>query len=617
MHPDHERYKLFSRRAAILAGAKVALMSALVRRKYYLQVLQSGRYTMLAEDNRINVYLLSPPRGLIIDRFGVLLADNRQDYRAVIIAERTDDVARTLAALAPVLHIDDAERSRILRAVGRRRSFVPITIRENLTWEQVSRIEVNAPDLPGVIIEAGLSRHYPEGEAAAHLVGYVGAVDENEVTGDPLLELPDFRIGKSGVQRYYDATLRGSAGTSQVEINAHGRVIRELARRQGKPGGTVTLTLDAEIQRFAVERLGKESGSAVVLDVHGGEVLVLASTPSFDPSAFDKGISTKYWQELVGNPRAPLTNKAITGQYAPGSTFKLVVVMAALEAGVVSKSNEVYCRGFINFGDSRFHCWKRRGHGWLALMEAITRSCDVFFYDLAMRTGIDRIAAMAKRLGFGEKVGLDLIGERKGLVPDRDWKRAQFEAPWQKGETLIAGIGQGYLLATPLQLAVMTARLVNGGYAVTPHLTGSAGPDLEAPEPRPPFPSLGVSSAALEFVREGMRRVVNEPIGTAYRARIKEPDAPMGGKTGTSQVRRITMAERARGVLKNEDIEWARRDHALFVGYAPVTSPRYAIAVVVEHGGGGSRAAAPVARDILRQVLRRDPARRGGGRREG
>jgi penicillin-binding protein 2 len=610
MNPDIERQRLFTRRAAVLGGVKVLLLSTLFGRLYYLQVMESDRYTMLAEENRINVRLLAPPRGLILDRNGVPLVRNRQDYRAVLVAERVPDreVERTLDALATILPIGKDDRRRIMREIARNNGFVPVTVRDHLEWENVAKIEINAPALPGVTIETGMSRDYLLGPAAAHIIGYVGAVDESELTNEPLLRLPDFRIGKNGVERVYDLALRGEAGTSQVEINAHGRVIRELSRREPKIGRSLRLTIDAEIQRFAYERLGEESGAVVVMDVHTGAILALASAPGYDPNAFDSGISIREWRALVSNPRAPLTNKAIGGQYAPGSTFKTIVALAALESGTIKPNHAVTCYGVTQLGDSRFHCWKKGGHGTLALHEAIKQSCDVYFYDVAQRTGVDRIAAMAKRFGLGEKLGIDLPGERPGVVPTQEWKRKTMNQPWYPGETLVFGIGQGYVLTTPLQLAVMTARIANGGRAVLPHLAMDEVRGSEIlPRPRPNFPSIGVPTAVLETVKKGMYGVVNEPGGTAGRSRIDNPQFLMAGKTGTSQVRRIGAAERATGVIRNEDLQWEQRDHALFISYAPADAPRYACVVVVEHGGGGSAVAAPIARDVLIEVEKRSP----------
>lgn len=614
MHRDAERQKLFNRRMAILAGGKLALFSALIGRMYYLQVIESERYQTLADENRINLRLLPPPRGRIVDRYGLPMAINQQNYRVLVVPEQARDVEATLEALASVVPVTEADRRRILRDVRRRRRFVPVTVRENLNWGEVARIEVNAPDLPGVSIDVGQTRYYPYGGDTAHALGYVAAVSEKELSGDPLLELPGFRIGKSGVEKAHDLTLRGVGGSSQVEVNAFGRVIRELSRQEGQPGAEVMLTIDLELQKYVSQRLGDESASAVVLDVHNGDILALASTPSFDPNAFNRGLTAEEWRALVANPRAPLTNKPIAGLYAPGSAFKMVVALAALERGVITPKQRVFCPGFLQLGDARFHCWKKRGHGSVDMHAGISQSCDVYFYELARRVGVDRIAQMAQRLGLGENLGLDLPGEQTGLIPSRKWKLAATGTPWQGGETLIAGIGQGYILVTPMQLAVMTARLVNGGYAVQPRVTrGVKAAGNDGGQPRTAFKNLGLNAQHLELVRAATDAVCNEPTGTAFRARITQKGLEMGGKTGTSQVRRITKAEREHGVRKNEDLPWKERDHALFVGYAPLSAPRYAVAVVVEHGGGGAAKAAPIARDILLTIQQREQLRQGPG----
>jgi penicillin-binding protein 2 len=385
-------------------------------------------------------------------------------------------------------------------------------------------------------------------------------------------------------------------------------VIRELARQDGEPGQDVVVTIDSELQGYVNRRLGEESAAAVVMDVADGDLLAMSSVPSFDPNAFNLGLSGTAWRGLVNNPRKPLTNKAIAGQYPPGSTFKMVVALAAMEAGIVGPGHRVFCNGAMRLGTHKFHCWrwKHGGHGWVDMRQAIEQSCDVFFYDVARKVGVDRIAAMAERLGLGVLHDIGVTGERAGLVPTRNWKLATLGKHWQGGETLITGIGQGYVLTTPLQLAVMTARMVNGGVAVKPRLTR---PEIEAggPPAAPPAP-LGFAPSALAVVLDGMSDVINGKRGTARDFRL-EGEVRMGGKTGTAQVRRISKAERARGVRKNEEKPWEERDHGLFVGYAPIDAPRYACAVVIEHGGGG-RAAAEVCRDILQETLRRDPLRR-------
>ena len=598
MYNNAERYKSFSRRTALLAGGKLLLTGLLVSRMYQLQVVESGKYRTLAEDNRINLQLLPPLRGRILDRYGHPVAVNREDYKVILVAEQVEDVEATLAALARLIRLDDGERRRILRGVRRRRGFVPVTVRENLKWEDVSRIEVNAPDLPGISIEVGQSRQYPYGEDFAHVLGYVAAVSKGETGDDPLLSLPGFKIGKAGIERAFDTGLRGGAGNRQVEVNAMGRVIRELSRREGQTGKDVRLTLDRDLQIEAVNLLRRQkSAAAVIMDVETGDVLVLASVPGFDPNAFVTGLSSREWARLSGDPLSPLSDKAIAGQFSPGSTFKMIVALAALEAGIIDPDHRVRCAGHVQLGNRRFHCWKKHGHGRQDMIGALQHSCDVYFYKLAERTGIDRIAEMSERFGLGSKTEIGLPGEKDGLVPTRAWKRATRGVSWQRGDTYNAGIGQGFLTATPLQLAVMSARLANGRVAVTPRLSGTGNPVFEP---------LGISDGGLEVVREGMYRVCNLRGGTAYKARIPEEGFEMSGKTGTVQVRRISKRERLSGVLKNEELPWNRRDHALFVGFAPSHRPRYAAAVVVMHGGSGSGVAAPIVRDLLSAVQRKE-----------
>jgi penicillin-binding protein 2 len=612
MNKDPSRIKSFSRRVAILGGGKVVLLSILAGRMYQLQVIESDKYKTLADENRINLRLLPPPRGRINDRYGRPLAINQENYRVTLVAEQVRDIDTMLDTLSGIISLEDYERQRILREVRRRRGFVPVTVRENLNWRDVSRIEVNAPDLPGLSIEVGQSRQYPFADDFAHVLGYVAAVSEKEVTGDPLLELPGFKIGKNGIERTFDLNLRGKAGNSQVEVNALGRVIRELSRQEGQPGDDLRLTIDRDLQKIAADRLRDEkSAAAVVMDIRNGDVLALSSVPGYDPNEFVTGLSSRTWQRLINDPHTPLINKAISGQYAPGSTFKLVVALAALEAKIVGPDHRVFCKGFTQLGNAKFHCWKEHGHGWMDMTDAHKNSCDVYFYDIAERIGIDRIAAMAKKLGFGSKTGIDLPSEKGGVIPTRAWKKALIGTAWQQGETLISGIGQGFILTTPLQLAVMTARIANGGEAVVPRLVRPAGPEKPGENVgKTGFKPLGISKRALDIVRDGMNRVTNEQRGTAYAARIKEEGMEMSGKTGTAQVRRISKAERDTRVLKNHERPWRERDHALFVGYAPSDNPRYAVAVVVEHGGGGSKVAAPIARDLLLATQKRDPANR-------
>ena len=609
MHRDSDRARVFTRRALLLGGGQACLFGALAARLYYLQVVNADQYALLADENRINHRVLPPARGQVFDRHGVPLALNRPTYRVLVIPEQAKDVPATLAALGRLIPLSAERIALVLEEVRRRRAFVPILVRDDLNWTEVSRVAINAPGLPGIALDAGLVRQYPMDEVMAHVLGYVGPVAETELTGEPLLELPEFRIGKNGIEKTYDEVLRGRAGLSRFEVNALGREIKELYRQDGEPGRNLTLTIDLDLQRYAHERLAQEpSASAVVMDVDTGGLLALVSVPTFAPTAFNNGLGQDTWRDLTTNALAPLVNKAISGQYPPGSTFKMIVALAALEAGAVGPDHEVHCLGHLRLGRHTFHCWRRWGHGSLKLVDAIAQSCDVYFYELARKVGVDAIAAMARRFGLGARLAVDLPSERAGLVPDRDWKLATRGVPWQRGETLVVGIGQGFLLSTPLQLAVMTARIANGGRAVRPWLVrGEAG--QANPKSGEAAPSLGVSSWALSFIQKGMYEVVNGERGTARGSQLALRDIAMAGKTGTSQVRRISRAERATGVVKNEDKPWEERDHALFVAYAPYHEPRYAVAVVVEHGGSGSQAAGPIARDLMAKALELDPGR--------
>jgi penicillin-binding protein 2 len=592
---DRARKSQLTRRAVLLGAAQVGGFALLAGRMYQLQVLESDQYTTLAERNRIGLRLEVPTRGVILDRHGHPLAANRVAYRISVVPEIAGDIDAVLQRLHEIVPLDDAQRERIQEQMSRQRAFVPVTVYDHLSWQEIAQIGVHGPELPGVEISITKRRIYPEGTIGAHIIGYVGAVSKGELNGDPVLGLPDFRIGKSGVEKSYDLSLRGTAGRRKVEVNAIGRTIRELDHVPEQPGAALNLAIDSHLQGFASKAFGDETGAAVVMDADNGEVFALASRPTFDPSLFTDGIGHADWQQLVNALDAPLVNKAIAGQYAPGSTFKMVVALAALESGLVTPKTAFHCSGFLEVGKGRFHCWHRGGHGTVNLHSGLVESCDVYFYEVARRIGIGRIAEMARKLGFGHKLDIDLPGELGGLMPDKEWKKRRYNQPWQIGESLIAGIGQGYVLATPLQLAVMTARLVNGGKMVKPQLKAVSGAEQE-------LPSLGVDPANVDVIVRAMVAVTSEPRGTARASQIPAPGMQMGGKTGTSQVRRITTRERRSGVLRNQERPREHRDHALFVGFAPIERPRFVTAVIVEHGGGGSTAAAPIARDILMET---------------
>ena len=587
------------RRALLLGGIQAAFVGVLGARLRYMQVEQADQFRLLAEENRVAIRLVPPARGQIFDRNGVLVAGNEQNYRVTITREDAGDVEAVLRRLATGIPLSEEDIEKTLREVRRRSPFVPHIVAERLTWDQLSWISVNAPALPGVQPEVGLSRAYPLDEDFAHAVGYVGPVSENDLAQlenpDPVLQIPKFQIGKIGVERRLEDALRGTAGSRRIEVNAAGRVMRELDRREGDEGADVVLTLDAALQNYARIRMGDESASAVVMDVESGDLLAVTSAPSFDPNLFVRGISNAEFRGLMDDDHRPLSNKAVQGAYPPGSTFKMVTALAALEAGVITPETSVRCPGHYDAGGRRFHCWKRGGHGSVNLTKSLSESCDVYYYDISQRVGIDAIAAMAARLGLGVRHDLPMSAIAEGLNPNRAWKAERRGQEWRIGDTINASIGQGYVLSSPLQLAVMTARLATGR-AVLPRLVKAVD---GAEVPLAPAEPLGLGAENLRAVQRGMWAVTNTQSGTAFSSRAVDEKTLIAGKTGTSQVRNISTAERARGVLRNDQLPWNRRDHALYVAYAPIEAPRLAVSVVVEHGGGGSGVAAPIARDIL------------------
>ncbi len=584
-----------TRRALFLGGAQLAFMGVLGLRMRWLQVDQADQYLLLAEENRINIRLIPPARGLIYDRKGRLIGDNEQNYRITVVREDAGDVDETLARLARIVALDGDEIERARRELNRLSPFVPVTIADRLEWNDIAAVAVNAPALPGVTPEVGLSRRYPLIEDFAHVVGYVGPVSDYDLERledtDPLLQIPKFQIGKIGVETRLEQHLRGKAGTRRIEVNAVGRVIRELDRVEGEPGANIQLTVNAELQNYVQARIAHESAAAVVMDVHNGDLLAVGSTPSYDPNKFVRGISVADYRELTENIYRPLANKAVQGTYPPGSTFKMMTALAGLESGVITAEDTFYCPGHTELGGRRFHCWRRGGHGAVNLHDSLKHSCDVYYYELAQRVGIDNISAMARRFGMGERFDIEMSGIASGLTPTRAWKRERRGEDWVIGDSLNASIGQGFVLASPLQLAVMTARIATG-QMVMPRLVRS----IDGIEQIPPeAPSMDLNPAYLRAVQRGMYAVSNDMRGTAYSSHIAEETMRMAGKTGTSQVRSA--------VVNNANVPWEQRDHALFVAYAPYEAPRVAVSVVVEHGGGGSSVAAPIARDIILQTL--------------
>ncbi|APX21894.1 MAG: penicillin-binding protein 2 [Rhodobacteraceae bacterium] len=584
-----------TRRGLMLGGAQLAFAGVLGLRMHHMQVDQADEFRLLAEENRVNIHLIPPSRGRIFDREGRVIADNEPTYRITMRREDAGDVEDVIRRLSALVELDEKEVARALEEMRTSPPFLQVTIADRVSWDAISRVAVNAPALPGVTPEVGLSRFYPQHQTFAHVVGYVGPVSDRDLARyedpEPVLRIPRFQIGKVGIEAKFEDRLRGSAGAKRVEVNAVGRVMRELDRREGEAGADMQLTVDSELQDYIKARLGEESASAVVMDVENGDVLAIASSPSYDPNKFVRGISVKDYGELRENNHRPLASKTVQDAYPPGSTFKIVTVLAGLEAGIIGPDDTVYCPGYLEVGSRRFHCWKRAGHGHVNLERSLRDSCDVYYYDLAMKVGIEKIADMGRRLGLGAAPDVPMSAVTAGLMPDKEWKRRERGAEWLIGDTVNASIGQGFVLTSPLQQAIMVSRVATGR-AVSPRLVRSIG-GIESPSGA--GAPLDIDPQHLRWVRKAMFSVSNSRRGTAYRSRIIADDMRMAGKTGTSQV--------LNRVVRNSDVPWEERDHALFVNFAPFEAPRVAVSIVVEHGGGGSSTAAPIARDITLQAL--------------
>lgn len=607
----YERMRILSQRMLALIGIFLLLVVALIARLFYLQIIEGDKYLRMAEKNRTAIHQTLPPRGYIYDRNGVKLAENRKTFLAVLMREQAPDYRKTLENFQKVIPLDEEELVRIEKEIKRKRPFMPIRIKDNLSFEEAAKIQLNAPDLMGIQTQEETTRLYPLGMQAAHVVGYVSLLTEKDMVNDPespLLDLPGYRIGRVGAEEAFESVLQGKPGMRKTEINALGRSMRVLMEEKAQKGENMTLTIDARLQDFALRAMGDEAGSVVVTDIYTGEILALVSTPAFDSNVFTMPIPTKVWRGLIDNEKKPLQNKAINGIYSPGSIFKLVVALAGLETGQITKERRIFCSGRIEIGNHFFHCWKKGGHGHLTLEEALMHSCDVYFYQVAQEIGPDKILEVAHRLGFGELTGIGLTGEKKGLLPSRAWKKERYDEGWRLGDTLNLSIGQGYLSVTPVQIARAVAQIVNGGYPITLRLVKTENPKRDdISDKTRSSEKLGFKSSHIQLIKSGMNMVVNKPGGTGYRARLNLNGQTMGGKTASTQVRRISMKERKSGVISQDKLPWKYRDHAMFAAFAPVEKPRFVVIVAVEHGGGGARTAAPIASRIMREVLRLYP----------
>lgn len=596
-NPEIEKSNIISRRSFIVSGAKMALLTALGARLYFLQVKEGNKYKDLAEGNRIRLIPIMPRRGVIKDRNGKVLAEGIPRYQLKYRPPKGSDAKENFLKIAEIISLSEEKKKAILDKIDDPKTSYPILIENFLEWENIAKLKVKSRDFKGMDVHFVESRNYPYANVMSHITGYTGQINEysdtNKKLFGQLLRHPDLRVGKTGIERTMQKTLLGEPGIVEMEVDSRGRFIKEVGYRGQVRGHNLRLSIDALLQEKVVELLkGKggvmtEGASAVVLDVKTGDVLSLASVPDYDPNQFIKGITQSELNDLYANVDKPFINKAISKKYPPGSTFKPLVAIAALQENLIHRGTTVFCNGHIESGDRKFHCWKEEGHGTVNLDDAIAQSCNVYFYEVAKLMGIEKMAKYARLMGLGEETGIPLPLEVSGLVPDKKWKWKNYREGWFEGETLNTSIGQGYLSATTLQLATMAARIASGGKAVKPRLV------LENNQPKPQFDYIkGISGRNVQIVQAAMVQVVNSYFGTAFRSRIYEPQHKFAGKTGTSQ---ITGAD---GIKKHK--RGFEENHSIFIGYAPVYDPRFATAVVVEYGGSGSAAAAPIARDILK-----------------
>ena len=591
-----------TRRGLLVGGLQLGFCGLLAWRMHHLQVEKAESFRLIADENRINIRLIPNQRGEIYDRNGVKLAGNEASYKITMVAEDAGDINLILERLSKIIKLSPEDINRSKAELDRSAKFLPVTIVDRLDRDDIAKIAVNAPMLPGINPEIGFSRTYPLGEIFAHVVGYVGPVSSRDLElredPDPLLRIPRFQIGKVGIERELETALRGKAGTKRVEVNALGRVMREIERKEGSKGANLKLTLDTNLQAYVRARFGTESASVVVIDCKSGEILAICSSPAYDPNKFVRGISFNDYGILRDDNHRPLASKTVQDAYPPGSTFKMVTVLAALEAGIIDHREKIRCNGHVEVSSRKFHCWKRDGHGNVDLVKSLRESCDVYYYELAQRVGIEKIAEVARVLGLGKSFNIEMSAVTSGIVPDKLWKQNARSREWVVGDTVNSSIGQGYVLSSPLQLAVMMARIATGNEILPKLIKSINGFESDAVPGE-----LSLNKNNLQLVRKALFEVTNDKRGTAYHSRVLDKKSKIIGKSGTSQVRNISTVERTLGVLENKDLPWDQRDHALFVNYAPYDNPKIAVSVVVEHGGSGSTVAAPIARDITLQAI--------------
>ena len=590
---DKKQYSALNRRTFILYLLKLSLFSVVGWRLYNIQIKESDKYKTLSKNNQIDIEIIYPLRGKIFDINNNLLVSNKKVFDIYIIPENTKNLNKTLNQISEILKIDFSKKRKIIELSKKVQKFEKIKIFENINWQDLEKIENNKLNIDGIFIAQDYMRVYQYGNIFSHLLGYINKPNSEEISLPFIADMPDLDIGKEGLEKNFNRILVGKSGQREIEVNSFGRIIREISRVDSNKGKDLQITLDFRLQQYSMNLLNAHrAGSVVVMNIENGDIKTIASTPFYDPNKIIKKPNKDYWDSLLSNNLSPLTFRSVQGLYAPGSTFKMIVAIAGLYYGVINNDTEHFCNGKIALGDRLYHCWKNNGHGLMNVQNAIKESCDVFFYEISKKIGIDRIAEVAKDFGLGKIYDLPISNQKIGIVPSKDWKKKKIGESWYPGETLISAIGQGFVLANPLQLATMTSIIASNGKLIEPKIIN----DGNYKEVK----KLEKYSSAIKVIKQSMFKVVNESKGTAFRS--KSDDFIFSGKTGTSQVRRITVAERESDDFRKKEIEWEKRDHALFVGYMPHDKPKYAVSVVIEHGGSGASTAAPIAKQIFQFI---------------
>ena len=587
---DKKQFTVLNRRSFVLYVLKLSLFTIVGWRLYNIQIKSSEKYKTLSKNNQIDVEILYPLRGKILDTNDNILANNKKVFDIYVIPENTSNINKTLNQISNILKIDFPKKRKIIELSKKVKKFEKIKIFENINWEDLEKIESKKFDIEGIFISQDYMRIYNSENIFSHLLGYINKPNEKELSLPFITNMPNLDIGKEGIEKSFNEILVGKSGQREIEVNSSGRIIREISRLDSQQGKNIKLTLDLRLQEYALNLLNSHrAGSIVVMNVKNGHVLCMASTPSYNPNKIIKKPNKDYWNSILENKLSPLTFRSIQGLYSPGSTFKMVVAIAALYHGVINESTSHFCGGKVSLGDRLYHCWKTNGHGTMNVEKAITESCDVFFYEISKQVGIDRISKVAKEFGLGQVYNIPLSNQKKGIIPSKKWKKENLDESWYPGETLISAIGQGFVLTNPLQLANMTSIIASDGKVIAPKLINDGKIDN--------FKRLEKYKSAINIVKKSMFKVVNENTGTAFKSKSEEVN--FSGKTGTSQVTRITVAESESEDFRKKEVEWNKRDHALFVGYMPYDEPKYSISVVIEHGGSGASTAAPIAKQVF------------------